>query len=352
MNPITIVGAGAIGGTIGAYLTRAGIGVRLVDKVAEHVAAMRTTGLRIEGFGETFTVAVDAVVPEDFTGPLGTVLLAVKAQDTESTLRALLPFLDENSVVVSLQNGLCERTIAGLIGPERTVGCLVNFSADYLGPGVITYGGPGTVRLGELDGKPAARLESLRDLLQPFGTVEVTDNIWGYIWGKLGYANVLFGSALTDETMADVIDSHRELVVDLAAEVYEVAALEHIEPVAFDDVEPGLYVPRKARDWAAINASLDRLVARRRADRKTHSGIWRDLAVRRRKTEVDHQIGAVAEIGGGHGLPMTLTRQVVRMIHEIEDGTRERGLANLGELERSRHTPAATEAAPTQLGSS
>jgi 2-dehydropantoate 2-reductase len=100
------------------------------------------------------------------------------------------------------------------------------------------------------------------------------------------------------------------------------------------------------------HASLDRLVARRRADQKTHSGIWRDLAVRYRRTEVDYQIAAVAEIGAGHGLPMTLTRRVVRMIHEIEEGTRDRGLANLAELERLRPTFPATEAAPTRTGSS
>jgi 2-dehydropantoate 2-reductase len=333
---VTIVGAGAIGGTVGAYLTRAGVPVRLVDQAAEHVAAMRSTGLKIEGFDETFTVAVDAVTPEQLTGPLGTVLLAVKAQHTETAVRALLPLLDEDSVIVSLQNGLCERTISGLAGAARTVGCLVNFSADYLSPGVISYGGPGTVRLGELDGTTTPRLARLAELLRPFGTVEVTANIWGYVWGKLGYANMLFGSALTDDTMADVIDSHRELVIDLASEVYEVAALENVEPVPFDDVEPALYVPRDARDWTAITASLDRLVTRRRADQKTHSGIWRDLAVRKRKTEVDYQIGAVAEIGARHGLPMTLTTRLVRMIHEIEDGERQRERANLDELERLR----------------
>lgn len=351
MSTITIVGAGAIGGTIGAYLSRAGVQVRLVDKATDHVVAMTSTGLRIEAFDRTFTVAVNAAVPRDLTGPLGIVMLAVKAQDTASATRALLPLLGEDSVVVSLQNGLCERTIAGIIGSERTVGCLINFSADYLSPGVISYGGPGTVRLGELDGRPSQRIEELRELLQPFGAVEVTDNIWGYLWGKLGYANVLFGSALTDETMADVIDSYRELVVDLASEVYEVAGLEHVEPVAFDDVEPALYVPRHARDWTVINASLDRLVARRRADQKTRSGIWRDLAVRRRKTEVDHQIGIVADIGTGHGLPMTLTKQVVRMIHEIEDGARERGLPNLDELERLRRGLPAVAAASTEIGS-
>jgi 2-dehydropantoate 2-reductase len=349
MSQVTIVGAGAIGGTVGAYLTRAGVDVRLVDKEPEHVAAMSSGGLRIEAFDETFTVPVDAVTPDQLTGPLGTVLLAVKSQHTEEAVRSLLPLLDEDSVIVSLQNGLCERIIGRLVGQERTVGCLVNFSADYLQPGVIGYGGPGTVELGELDGTTTPRLGMLAELLAPFGTVEVTDDIFAYVWAKLGYANVLFGTALTDDTMAQVIDSHRELSVDLAAEVYEVAALEGVTPVAFDDVEPALYLPRAERDWQAINASLDRLVARRQADLKTHSGIWRDLAVRKRPTEVDHQIGAVAEIGVGHGLPMTLTRTLVAMIHELEDGTRERGPAGLAELEQVRAGLAGAD--PTAIGS-
>jgi len=235
-----------------------------------------------------------------------------------------------------MQNGLCERTIAAALGPERTVGCLVNFSADYISPGVITYGGPGTIRLGELDGALSERLRHLQTILSPLGDVEVTDNVWGYLWAKLGYANMLFASALTDDTMAEVIDTHRELLVDLASEVYEVAARESVSPVAFDDVEPSLYVPRESRDWSLINASLDRLVARRRADAKSRSGIWRDLAVRHRRTEVDQQIGAVARIGAEHGMPMSLTRTVVTMIHDIEDGKRQRTIANLEELERVR----------------
>lgn len=337
MRAITIVGAGAIGGTVGGYLARAGIDVTLVDRDSDHVCAMNRDGLRIEAFDESFTVAVRAVTPDELAAPIGMVLLAVKAQDTEASVRQLLPHLDDESAVVSLQNGLCERIIAGIIGWNRTIGCLVNFSADYQSAGVIRYGGPGTVRLGELDGVPSERVVELGGLLQPFGTVEVTDNITGYLWAKLGYANVLFGTALTDETMADIIDTHRELMVDLASEVYEVAALEGVVPVAFDDVEPALYVPRQSRDWAAINASLDRLVTRRRADLKTRSGIWRDLAVRHRRTEVDHQIGAAAALGTAHGLPMTLTRRLVAMIHEIEDGTRERSVSNLDELDVLRH---------------
>lgn len=333
---VTIYGAGAIGGTVGAFLVQAGEDVLLVDKDRDHVAAMNRNGLTIQNGEQTFTVPVTAVVPEDLTGPLDLVLLAVKAQHTDDAMRVLAPLLTQDSTVVSLQNGLCERVIAEHIGADRTVGCLVNFSADYIEPGVILFGGLGAIELGELDGRDTPRLKELRSLLSHAGNVKVTDNIWGYIWGKMGYANILFATALTDETMADIIDRYRDLEVDLAAEIYEVAALEGVTPEPFDDVEPALYYPRDQRDWHAINRSLDRLVARRHRDVKTRSGIWRDLAVRRRPTEVDQQIGLAAEIGAKHGLPMPLTRKVVEMIHELERGTRERSVTNVDELEAYR----------------
>lgn len=330
--PLTIYGAGAIGGTIGAYLAREGLPLLLVDRDAEHVAAMNARGLTIRNGAGTFTTPVTAVMPEAVDTPLDLVFLAVKAQHTGTALEVIAPLLSDESVVVSLQNGLCEREIAARIGSERTVGCLVNFSADYLEPGVILYGGAGAIELGELDGVYRARLERIRHLLAPAGEVKVTENIWGYIWGKMLYANMLFATALTDETMADVIDRYRPLMVELASEIYEVAAAEGVVPEPFDDVEPALYYPRERRDWDAINRSLDALVARRRRDAKTHSGIWRDLAVRGRPTEVDQQVGLAAEIGAGHGLPMPLTRRVVEMIHGLERGRRARSLANIEEL--------------------
>jgi 2-dehydropantoate 2-reductase len=337
---VTIVGAGAIGGTVGAYLARSGTAVELVDKDAAHVAAMAASGLTIQAFDETFTAGVEAIVPAQLSGPLEVVLLAVKAQHTADAVSSIAPLLTADSTVVSLQNGLCPRTIAAAIGPHRTIGALVNFSADYLEPGLITYAGAGTVRIGGLDGKPSPRLETAAALLSGWGPVEVTGNIWGYLWGKLGYANMLFGTALTDETMADIIDRYRPLMVELAAEVYEAAAREGVRPEPFDNVEPSLYYPREAQDPDRINASIDDLVARRRVDKKARSGIWRDLAVRKRHTEVDEQVGAVLRIGREHGLAMPLTDRVVTMIHELEDGVRQRTVANIDELELLRASSA------------
>lgn len=335
---ITIVGAGAIGGTLGAYMVRAGERVRFVDADPEHVAAMRQRGLTIRGFAETFTVPVDACTPNALTGPLDTVLLAVKAQHTETAVRRLLPLLRPTSAIVSCQNGLCERQIADLAGVARTVGCFVNFSADYLEPGLIHYGGPGAAYLGELDGSRTPRIEALQRLFSHWGETRITANIWGYLWGKMGYGTMLFATALADVTMAEAIDRYRPLMVELATEIYEVAAREGVTPEPFDSVVPSLFYPRDRRDHAALALALDDLVARRRRDQKAKSGIWRDLAVRRRPTEVDGQIALAARIGAGHGLPMPLTHALVEAIHDLEQGRRQMSWANLDALDSLRRS--------------
>ncbi|HXT36433.1 MAG TPA: 2-dehydropantoate 2-reductase [Chloroflexota bacterium] len=333
---LTILGAGAIGGTVGAYLARSGQPVLLVDQDVAHVAAMRERGLTIRGFAETFTVPVEVATPEALAGPLDTVLLAVKAQHTVPAVTAIVHLLTPSSVVVSLQNGLCERFIAEIVGPERTVGAFVNFSADYIEPGVIAYGGPGSLYLGELGGEETDRVRALRRILSVWGEVKITANIWGFLWGKEAYGNMLFATALADETMADVLDRYRPLMVELGSEILAVAAREGITVEPFDNVEPSLFYPRENRRAEAIARSFDDLIARRRRDLKTKSGIWRDLAVRRRKTEVDDQLGLIVTLGAGHGMAMPLTQRLVTMIHDLEDGRRVMSWDNLEELDALR----------------
>ena len=333
---VTVVGAGAIGGTVGAHLARVGHTVTFCDTAEEHVAAMNERGLTIRSWAEQFTVPALAIRPDDLRGPLGLVLLAVKAQHTAQAVQTIAPLLADDGVVVSMQNGLNEQVIAAAVGEARTIGCLVNFSADYLEPGVIHYGGPGTIKVGELDGQITPRLEQLRQLLEALGQVETTLNIWGYMWGKLGYGNMLYATALADASMADVIDRYRPLMVELAAEIYEVAERLGVRPEPFDGVEPALYYPRAGRDWTAIQQSLDALVARRRRDQKQRSGIWRDLMVRRRGTEVGDHLGPIMRHADTLGLPLPLTRRVAQLIGDLEAGRAKPAWEHLDALEALR----------------
>ena len=151
-DPIVIWGAGAIGGTLGAHLVRAGHEVLLVDTVAEHVEACRTKGLTISGPVTEFTQIIPAVTPAKLTGRYSRIVLAVKAQATKAALPILAPHLAPDGFVFSAQNGLNEIEIAEAVGAERTMGCFVNFGEDWHAPGEILFGNRGAFVVGEIDG--------------------------------------------------------------------------------------------------------------------------------------------------------------------------------------------------------
>jgi 2-dehydropantoate 2-reductase len=200
-------------------------------------------------------------------------------------------------------------------------------------PSVIHYGGRGAVVVGEIDGAITPRATAIRDAWRDFDErAIVTPNIWGYLWGKEAYGAMLFATALTNESIADALamPAYRQLYIALAREILAVANARGVTPESFDGFDPGAYLPT-APDSAAAR-SLDDLVAHNRRSAKTHSGIWRDLAVRKRPTEVDPQLGIVATLGKEVGVATPLTDRLVELIHEIERSERPQSLATLDAL--------------------
>jgi 2-dehydropantoate 2-reductase len=320
-NGILIWGAGAIGGTLGAHLVRAGQDVTFVDIVPDHVAAIRDTGLSIEGPVSAFTSKAKAFLPGELQGTWRRVFLAVKAQHTADAIRSISPHLADDGYVLSLQNGLCEPIIAEHVGRSRTIGAFINYGADWLAPGRILYSNPGAFVVGELDGAMTPRLRELQEVVRVFEpNVIATDRISSYLWGKLAYGSFLFAQALGQASIADCLARPELLPVwrALGAEVLGVAKAEGIEPLGFNGFDPKAFEPGSSEEGA--RASVDAMVAFNRPNPKSHSGIWRDLAVRKRRTEVDVQIAPVAEIGARHGIDCPTVRRLVSLIHQVEDG--------------------------------
>lgn len=330
-----IYGAGAIGGLIGAYTQRAGNDVLLVDKAEDHVNHMNEHGLHVFGNNGDFTVPVTAASSDALPDNLDLVLLAVKGQDTEAALAVIAPKLAPTGAIVSLQNGLNESVIARRVGPERVVGAFVNFPADYKGPGQILEGAGGNVYLGELDGSQTERLERIAALISPAKPVVITDNILGYLWAKQAYASLAFATALVDAPIGDVLDPERNkrVCIALAREAIAVATALGYRLETFSDFDPYLYDPQNRADLDRTFASLQDYGDRTRTSAKNHTGIWHDLVVRRRKTEVEPILGEMVRQGQSLGVDVRLNETLVRMIHEIEDGDRQMGWHNFDELE-------------------
>jgi 2-dehydropantoate 2-reductase len=332
---ILIWGAGAIGGSVGAWLKRAGHDVTFVDVAADHVAAIRAQGLRITGPVEEFSVATPAFAPDELTGIWQRIFLAVKAQHTEAATRALTPHLAQDGYVLSLQNGLNETIIQRIVGRDRTIGAFINFGADWMAPGEIMFGNRGAVVLGELDGAMTPRLAALHAVMRDFEPDAIaTPDIWSYLWGKLGYGAMLFAQALGQKGIADCLARAELLPLwrRLGEEAIVVAQAEGVAPRGFNGYDIEAFRPGASED--AARQSVAAMVAFNSTSAKTHSGVWRDLAIRRRRTEVDVQIAPIAEIGARHGIDCRTTRRLVAMIHEVEQGTRPMVDDNLLELAR------------------
>ena len=319
---LTIVGAGAIGGVTGAYLIQAGHDVTFVDLVDEHVQIVNERGLTIEGIRGEFTVRAKAIHPRDLQGPLDVVIIAVKALHTEAAARQMLPFLADDGYIVSLQNGLNEETIAAVVGKERTIGAHINWAADYLEPGRILHGGTGSFYIGELDGQITPRIQELARVFSDFTETRVTDNIWGYLWSKHSLASITYATAIVDADVVDMLagEEHRRTVIATVAESIETAERNGIRLQPFDGFEPDLMRPKTAAEWRRAVSSIDAILDAEWRQLKRRSGIWRDLAIRKRKTEVDLRVTDLARRGRAVGVDMTLNEKLADLVHEIEEG--------------------------------
>lgn len=334
MDETVIWGAGAIGATIGACLARAGADPLLVDADAAHVAALNAKGLTLTGPIEAFTVPVRAVTPDRVHGPLRRVLLAVKGQHSAAAARAIAPLLGADGSVLSLQNGLNDEAISGEIGANRVLLALVNFASDYVEPGVIHYGGRGSVLVGERDGRVTPRVEDYVALLKRFDdAIEASGNVLGLLWGKIGYAGLLIATSLTNDTMAEVIGDPRwhPLLARIGGEIVRAAEASGVAPVGVDGFDAEGFgrgeLPR-------ISASCEEMAEHYRHSAKSRSGVWRDLAVRKRKSEVEALLGPVVAAGAKHGVATPTVERLAAMIADIESGRRGFSQENLAELAR------------------
>ena len=304
-----VLGCGAIGGTVAAGLARDGHEVLACDADPAVTAAINERGLRITGPVENFTAAVTAVMPADLPQRLdGPVLLAVKAHHTAAAAAVLAARMHGDGYVVSLQNGLNAGLLTDSLGSGRVVEAFVNFGADVIEPGVVLRGNRGTFVVGEIDGTVTDRV---RSLAADIADARVTSNVLGYLWAKQAYGAMLFATAVSDLPIFEVLQdtAFHPMLTELARQVLAQAP---VTPMPFDGFDP-----------ADLAGSLGRLAEFNRGSAKTHSGVYRDLAVRHRPTEVEAILGP---------LDGPLVRRVAELVTAIEQGRRSCSRANLGLL--------------------
>jgi 2-dehydropantoate 2-reductase len=304
--PYVVIGCGAIGTVIGAGLVRDGHEVLFCDVDQQVVDTINAVGLHVEGPVEQLRVDAHAVLPSRLPERIdGPVLLAVKAHHTAAAAAQLAGRLVGGGHVISLQNGHNFTAIAEQVGHDRVVPAFVNFGADVIGPGHVMRGNRATFRVGEMDGAISERVTRFAADVQD---CEATDNVSGYLWAKQAYGVMLCATAITDWPIWAVFEepAYAPVLLGLAAEALRCATA---RPVAFDGFDP-----------ADLEGSLRRLAEFNRSSAKTHTGIYRDLAVHHRPTEVGCLF---SDVEG------PLVRRLEELVSAIESGQRRCERANL-----------------------
>ena len=328
---VAVLGAGAIGGSIGVDLTLAGIDVALIDPWTVHVEAMRKNGLSVVLPERTLHAPVRALQLCDVSAvapQFDVVLLAAKSQDSRWLAHFIKPFLKGDGVLVCVQNSLNDEWVAPIIGENRDIGCTIELSAEIFTPGVIqrntghekTWFG-----LGELDGRRTPRLEAVGALLAHTGRITLTENIRGLKWTKLINSTMMLGTL--GVLGLNACEATRPGVIDLLIAVGRESAA--VGRALGYRTEAIFGMPAEAFMGATddvLKKNLETIVAF--IGKKARGVVLQDF-IKRRPSEAAYFNGLVAEKGRAAGVATPYNEAVLELVRRIESGDCAPRLGNL-----------------------
>ena len=307
-NAITVVGAGAVGSFYGALLARAGYRVTLIGRPA-HVAAIRDTGLRLDMAGAVQSVPVQASTELKSVQGADLVLFCVKSTDTDAVAREMAPWLAQEAVVLSLQNGVENASTIARYVPNSVVPAVVYVATAMPEPGLVKHFGRGELVIGALDPRRSQApdvLIMLQALVELFATagiaVTCSEDVRAELWSKL-MVNCAYNalSALGHAHYARIasLPEVRTLQQSIVQEVVEVAAAEGVA--------------------LSLQASLEAVDRIAQTMPQQHSSTAQDMT-RSKPSEIDHLNGFIARRGSELGVPTPINRTLHALVKLVEAG--------------------------------
>ena len=319
---IAIYGAGSLGTILGAYISKAGVEIELINRNKAHIEALQTKGAHVTGTVE-FTQPILAYTPDQMNGVYDVIFLMTKQQHNPEVVTMLKEYLAADGALVTFQNGLPEIKIAEILGEERVLGCTVAWGATLQEPGVCELtSAPDALSfsLGAISPTKNKHFDKVKEVLEHMGTVDVEENFIGTRWSKLlinaafsGMSTVLgctFGEAAGPRASRKVVQALIKECIDVCAK-----GGIRIEPVQGKDIVKLLdyHNPlKKALAYMIIPIAI-------RKHAKLKASMLQDIE-KGKLTEVDAINGAVCDYGRKIGFPTPANDKVVEIIHKIEKG--------------------------------
>ena len=328
---VAIYGAGSLGTILGAFISKAGVPIELINRNKAHVEALKTKGAQVVGT-MNFCQPVVAYTPAEMSGTYDIVFLMTKQQHNPEVVAMLKDFLAPDGVLVTFQNGLPEMQIAEILGEERVLGCTVAWGATLQSPGVCELTSEPdalSYSLGAISAKRSKHFNQVKELLELMGKVDVEENFIGTRWSKL-LINAAFSgmSAVLGCTFGEAAGpkESRRIVQALIKECIDVCKKGgiRIEPVQGKDIVKLLDYTNALK--RAFSFFIIPIAIRKHA--KLKASMLQDLE-KGKLTEVDAINGAVSDYGRRVGCPTPMNDKVVEIIHRIEKGELKPDFSNL-----------------------
>ena len=329
-DTIGIMGAGAVGSYVGAFLAREGQDVTLVDMWPEHVDAIRKQGLRASGSQGDFTVHVLAMHLTDAQSiqePFDYAIISVKSYDTEWATHFIKPYVKPEGFFISLQNCWNDPVIGDIVGSDREVGCVASHIEVALWePGHVMRGGAvgrdsghHVFRIGEQDGRITPRVEQVAELLNTIDGAYATDNLWGERWAKLSQNCMGNGiSAMTGLGSQEMSqDSRCRLIrIHLAKEAAMVGLGLGLNVVNMNGKPANLWAEADRGD---VFEELDSYMSTLGGQVNWLASMAQDVK-KGRRSEIDQMNGFVSHKGREVGMSTPFNDAITEAMHGIDDG--------------------------------
>ena len=296
-----IMGAGAMGSLFGGLLALSGEEVWLVDIREDHIQALVSTGLTVEERGKKQRIPVHATKETASIGKADLILFLVKAYHTEKAVSDALVLQKEETVFLTLQNGLGnEEAICKRVDPRKVILGVTNQGATLLGPGRIRHAGSGKTYIGELDGKVTDRVTRFAQVFARAGIeTEVSSNIQSLVWNKLfiniGINAVAAITGLRNGRLLDYPETLR-LMEALVSEAVTVARKKGI--------------PIEGNPLETVKAVAE-------ATKENRCSMGQDID-NRRKTEIDVINGAVVREAQRLGTAVPYNQMITDLVKVLE----------------------------------
>ena len=319
---IGILGCGAMGTVMGAYMTKNGLDVELIDIYKEHVDVLNKNGAHIIGSVDMI-VPVKAVTPEEMKGIYDLIFLFTKQTVNDTVLKNLLPHLNEKSTVCTLQNGVPEHFVAGYVGEERTLGGTVLWGATFVKPGVSELTQDITkndhlFEIGAIDGTIGERVNNAAEILGYMGRAKITDTLMASRWGKLINNACMSGmSAACGATFGEILqdEKSRACLSYLAREVKRCCEAEGYKmPILLNEQLP---YSCDIKDQEMFDTNQRMFLEMYKDMYTAKASMLQDLE-KEKKTEVLMINGYVSSTGDKYNIDTPFNDTVVEIVTKIE----------------------------------